>query len=217
MMMSVDGRIDCAMTELIEDSQVYYDALKSLNCPSQLVGRTTAQMHYALPEVFEAEDKTPVNRTLWHIASDADGFAMVVDSHGKLQYPNNKIEGLPILVITSRSCPMEYLDYLVKKGISWIVEGDTEVDLGLALEIAREQFGILRIALLGGGHLNGSMVAAGLVDEVSLMMSAAIDGRAGMASVYDGINRKASPFLLDLKDVKKVGRGTIWARYQVQH
>lgn len=30
MMTSVDGRIDCAMTEKIETSSVYYDALDSL-------------------------------------------------------------------------------------------------------------------------------------------------------------------------------------------
>ena len=216
MMMSVDGRIDCAMTELIEDSQVYYDALETLNCPSQMVGRTTAQMHYALPEPFEAEEDTPVGRANWYAAGDAHDFSIVVDTHGKLRYPTNRIDGRPILVMTSRSCPMAYLDYLVKEGISWIAEGEDTVDLTRALDVIREQFGVRRIALLGGGHLNGSMIEAGLVDEVSIMMSAAIDGRAGMAAVYDSICQNAKPFLLNLKDVTQVGRGTIWARYTVQ-
>ena len=216
MMMSVDGRIDCAMTELIEDSQVYYDAMETLNCPTQMVGRTTAEMHYALPEPFVAEDDTPVGRANWYAAGDDHDFSIVVDSHGKLQYPSNRIDGRPILVMTSRSCPMAYLDYLIKKGISWIAEGENTVDLTRALSILREQFGVQRVVLAGGGHLNGAMVEAGLVDEVSIMMSAAIDGRAGMAAVYDGIRANAKPFLLDLKDVQKVGRGTIWARYTVQ-
>ena len=95
MMMSVDGRIDCAMTELIEDSQVYYDALETLNCPSQMIGRTTAQMHYALPEPFEAEEDTPVGRATWYAAGDAHDFSIVADTYGKLRYPTNRIDGRP--------------------------------------------------------------------------------------------------------------------------
>ena len=37
MMESVDGRIDCAMTEQIEPSNVYYDALDQLACPATLL------------------------------------------------------------------------------------------------------------------------------------------------------------------------------------
>lgn len=46
MMMSVDGRIDCDMTEKIDDSSAYYDALDALGCPSQLMGRVTMWLRY---------------------------------------------------------------------------------------------------------------------------------------------------------------------------
>ena len=39
MMASVDGRIDCAMTEQIESGDEYYEALAELGCPSLLMGR----------------------------------------------------------------------------------------------------------------------------------------------------------------------------------
>lgn len=42
----VDGRIDCAMTEEIDSSDVYYEALNEHNCDSTLEGRVTMQMHY---------------------------------------------------------------------------------------------------------------------------------------------------------------------------
>lgn len=48
MMASVDGRIDCDMTEKIGGDE-YYDALAGLDCDSTLSGRVTMQMHYALP------------------------------------------------------------------------------------------------------------------------------------------------------------------------
>ena len=47
MMASLDGRIDCAMTEQIDDTNNYYDALNSLECNATLEGRVTLSMHDA--------------------------------------------------------------------------------------------------------------------------------------------------------------------------
>ena len=47
MMMSVDGRIDCAMTEQIEGSKEYYEILNKYNFDACMFGKTTARMHYA--------------------------------------------------------------------------------------------------------------------------------------------------------------------------
>lgn len=55
MMASLDGRIDCEMTEQIDDTNHYYEALESLNCPSTLEGRTTMAMHYAKEGFFRGE------------------------------------------------------------------------------------------------------------------------------------------------------------------
>ena len=63
MMESVDGRIDCGMTEQIDPTNAYYEALDRLDCPSQIMGRVTMQMHYADPEPFIATDKTPIVAT----------------------------------------------------------------------------------------------------------------------------------------------------------
>ena len=52
MMASLDGRIDCEMTEQIDDTNHYYEALARLGCPSTLEGKTTLAMHYAQDGVF---------------------------------------------------------------------------------------------------------------------------------------------------------------------
>ena len=44
MMTSVDGRIDCAMTERLPGVQEYYDTLDELGAPSRVSGRVTAQL-----------------------------------------------------------------------------------------------------------------------------------------------------------------------------
>ena len=43
MMTSVDGRIDCAMTEHLPGVQEYYDTLDALNAPTRVSGRVTAE------------------------------------------------------------------------------------------------------------------------------------------------------------------------------
>lgn len=49
MMTSVDGRIDCAMTERLPGVQEYYDTLDELGAPSRVSGRVTAQLEMSLP------------------------------------------------------------------------------------------------------------------------------------------------------------------------
>ncbi len=85
MMMSVDGRIDCDMTEQIDPTDAYYEALERLCCPTQLMGRVTMQMHYAEPEAFVAGDKTPVGHEAVNMAVRADGYTAALDTHGRLR------------------------------------------------------------------------------------------------------------------------------------
>lgn len=72
-----------------------------------------------------------------------------------------------------------------------------------------------RIALTGGGHINGAFLADGLIDEVSLMIGPGIDGRKGMAAVFDGIDEPNRPAtLLKLESVERIGEATVWLRYK---
>ena len=216
-MESVDGRIDCAMTEQIDESDSYYDALDKLDCPSQIMGRVTMQMHYAEPAPFVASDKTPINHQSFHIAVKSGGYTICADTHGKLQWTQAEQDGRPLLVITSEKCPIEYLDYLTDRKISWIAVGEDQIDLVKAMDILCKEFDVKRLAITGGGHLNGSFLESGLIDEVSVMIGPGIDGRKGMTSVYDGIDDKDKcATLLNLESVERVNKGTVWLRYTIK-
>lgn len=213
MMESVDGRIDCAMTEQIEPSNAYYDALDQLDCPTTLEGRVTMQIHFAEPQPFVAKDKSSIGKQCFHKASQEQGYAVAIDTLGKLRWPSNIHDGKPLLVVTSEACAKEYLDTLSSQGISWIAVGSEHIDLAKAVDILNTEFGVERMAVVGGGHINGAFLAAGLLDEVSVMIGPGIDGRRGMASVFDGIddaNRPAT--LLKLNTVERMG-DTVWLRY----
>lgn len=215
MMASVDGRIDCDMTEQIDPSDSYYDALDKLACPTQLMGRVTMQMHYADSEPFMAEDKTPIGHEAFHMAVRAEGYTIAMDSMGKLKWSDTEYDGRPLLVITSESCPKAYLDCLSLRNISWIAAGSGQrADLVKAMDILSRDFGVGRLAVTGGGHINGAFLEAGLIDEVSVMIGAGIDGRSGMSAVFDGIDDPGRPAtILNLKSVDRVTENTVWLRY----
>ena len=146
-MESVDGRIDCDMTEQIDPSNAYYEALNSLDCPSQLMGRVTMQMHYADPEPFVAVDKTPIGHEDFHVSSSATGYTVALDTYGTLCWSQSEYDNHPLLVITSEACPKEYLDYLTAKHISWIAIGSERIDLRKAMDWLYNKFDVKRLAI----------------------------------------------------------------------
>ena len=214
MMSLLDGRIDCDVTEQIESGDEYYDALNQLDCSSTLMGRVTMQMHYALPELFVAEDESPISEENFHVAICTKGYIIAIDTMGKLRWSQNQFDGMPLLVITSENCSKEYLATLTKQHISWISTGKSSIDLKRAMEILYKEFKIERVSLTGGGHINGAFLKEGLIDELSMMWCPGIDGRKGMASVFDGLDADFPPTKLQLLSVEKMGE-TIWAKYKL--
>ena len=150
MMSSVDGRIDCDMTEKIGGDE-YYEVLKRLDCSSELSGRVTMQKHFAMPELFMLADAEPVGRESFYEAESSRGYSIAVDSKGRLRWPDNRYDEKPLLVFTSEQAPKEYFEALHRQNISWIAAGKEHVDLSRAVEILNEQFGVDRLAVVGGG------------------------------------------------------------------
>lgn len=216
MMTSVDGRIDCAMTEHLPGVQEYYETLDELNAPSRVSGRVTAQLEMALPGEFKPKspDKTSGGEA-FSKAAEAEVYEIVMDTRGTLLWEEDPASRRPLLIVTSEAVSREYLDYLDGNHISWISCGKDRIDLKRACEILSGQFGVRRMAVVGGGHINAGFLEAGLLDEVSVLIGAGIDGRGGMAAVFDGLleNRPVTP--LKLTNVKQFSSGAVWLRYSV--
>ena len=216
MMASLDGRIDCTMTEQIEEGNEYYEALERLAVPSCLNGRTTMAIHYAEPEPYLPADPTPIGRPACHVAARAAGYTLSVDTKGTLQFASARIDDKPLLCIVSQQAPAEYLRMLESRGISWIAAGEKRIDLVHAVELLYSAFGVERMAVVGGGHINSAFLEAGLLDEVSMMYAPGIDGRGGMTAAFDGRPAGRAPVRLELKSVERFAGGTVWMRYDVR-
>ena len=122
----------------------------------------------------------------------------------------------PHIIITSEQVKKDYLDYLDSKQISWIATGKIQIDLARAVEILAEQFNVERMAIVGGGHIDGSFLDADLTDEISLLIGPGVDGRQGMPAVFDGRPQNRKPMPLKLQSAQTFKDGAIWLRYLVK-
>lgn len=73
-----------------------------------------------------------------------------------------------------------------------------------------------RMAVVGGSAINTSFLDAGLLDEVSILIGAGIDGRGGMPAVFDGLPKTHPVIPLRLTDVQKFDSGAVWMKYRIQ-
>lgn len=212
MMMSVDGRIDCAMTSQLKGVDDYYKTLHELDVPTTVSGRVTAELEMA-EGIYKTKDKTPFGKEGFSKKVDAKGYEIVVDTYGKLLWSDASGMEKPYLIITSEQVAKEYLTYLDGKNISWIVCGNKKIDLVRASEILAKEFGVKRMAIVGGPAINTAFLNEGLLDEISILIGAGIDGRMEMPSVFDGRNMDYPLTHLSLLEVEKFNSGAVWLRY----
>ena len=215
MMTSLDGRIDCAMTSQLKGVDDYYKTLDMLNVPTTVSGRVTAELEMALPGTFTSDVKMPYGKTGFSKKNDATGYEIVIDSKGKLLWEDASEMDKPYLIITFEQVSKEYLDYLDGQHISWIAVGKDKPDLAAASEILAEKFGVSRMAVVGGPIINTAFLTSGLLDEISILMGAGIDGRGGMPAVFDGLDKNSKVISLTLDSVQKFQSGAVWLRYRV--
>lgn len=213
MMTSLDGRIDCAMTSQLPGIDDYYETLNELNVPTTLSGRVTAELEMAEPGTFEVTDDTSFGRVGFSKKADAPGYEIVVDTHGKLLWPNGGKTEKPYLIITCEQISKEYLHYLDGKNISWLACGNERVNLARASEILFDKFGVERMGIVGGAAINTAFLNDGLLDEISILVGAGIDARGEMPSVFDGREMSYPLTHLKLLDIKKFDSGAVWLRY----
>lgn len=215
MMMSLDGRIDCGMTVQLAGNDVYYSTLGRLNAPSRISGRITAQTELATGS-FRSSDHQPLGQEAFRVNSRAQAYNIVMDTRGTLQWADEANSAQPHLIITSEQVSPTYLEYLNQRHISWIATGAVQIDIARAMEILVTEFKVERVAIVGGGRINGGFVDAGLIDEISVVVGPGVDGRTGQPSLFEGRPATGRVLPLKLKEVQSYQNGTLWLRYQTK-
>ena len=125
--------------------------------------------------------------------------------------------GWHMLILAGRHTPVEYLAYLRREEIPYLIAGQGPVDLRLALEKLGTLLGVTNVLSTAGGRLNGALLRAGLVDEVNVeFLPALISGR-DTPSLFNAPSLRPGewPTRLELLSAQVQAGGRVWLRYRV--
>jgi riboflavin biosynthesis pyrimidine reductase len=154
-----------------------------------------------------------------HLARrDAGSFAIAFDRSGKLHFNKADVGGDHVVVVLGPGVPDAHLAELASDGVSYVVASDQQMEPRPLLELLGRELGIKRLLLEGGGNVNGSMLAAGVVDELSLLDAPSLDGALGVTGVFEvpaatGLKGRAR---LRLASCETLPHGVVHLRYTVE-
>jgi riboflavin-specific deaminase-like protein len=113
----------------------------------------------------------------------------------------------PIIVLTSERVPEKQLRQLREVADEVKICGETEVDFRVALSWLRDQWNVKRLLCEGGAVVHGSMINAGLINELHLTMCPKIFGGNTAPTIADakGAEKLADAAQFKLKSAKRIG------------
>ncbi|MDO5538419.1 MAG: dihydrofolate reductase family protein, partial [Desulfovibrionaceae bacterium] len=99
-----------------------------------------------------------------------------------------------------------------------ITAGRDRLDCALAAEKLHDLFGIRTLMVSGGGYINWSFLAAGLVDELSLVLAPVADGENSTVTLFEKPShlQETGPVSFALKAVERLAGDSLWLRYTVR-
>ena len=219
---SVDGNIDgsfFSQPETMPALREFSRIREEYACDAVISGATTAAEIYAsiiTDNLLEVQETYP--RSDWQ-AAKADKYAVIVDGEGKIHWQSGMVERrgtkMHVITVLQENVSDGYIAHLRQAGVSYVFAGNDSLDLPLAVRKLKEQFGIEKMLLSGGGIVDWAFLQAGLIDEISLVIPPVIDGGTGLASAFDdsafAVNH--SPAGLALKDAQRLDGNVLWLRY----
>lgn len=230
--MSLDGKIlgpylktDTAKASMIE----YYKLVLGKNHffknhKGWLSGRITTEdnfTHYREPELDVDAETVPEGDFI--AVKDADMHYFSIDPSGRLGWETNQITYFEttahVVQIITGKVNNAYKDFLRRKNISYIIAGEDSLDLEKAVLKIQEYFNVDEIMLGGGGGINWSFLQAGLVDEISIVMTPAADGSTDTQTLFDANEKynQPTPMTFKIKQTEILDDGSVWLRYLVNN
>lgn len=179
-----------------------------------MVGRVT------MAEISKAGPHPPaapfdVRRPHHFAKPEASSFAIALDRSGKLHFSSGDLYGDHVVVLLGSAVPDSHLAELAGDGVSYVVSEQADLDVGAMLELLGAELGITRILLEGGANVNGSLMAVGLVDELSLVLAPALEGKDGSDRIIAfGNEGLAGKIELSLIGCEALGHGALHLRYR---
>ncbi len=211
---TVDGRMDGFAGE--GDMGLYYELAARWNADAMLSGSHTMLAAYSqdAPEEEEGDLETKELHPL-HVP-----LLVIVDSRGLVRNWR-QIQREPYwrkaISLCSHSTPPSHLAYLQKWRVEYVVAGDDRVDFRAALEELNLRYGVRVVRVDSGGALNGALLRAGLVDEVSVLVTPCLTGGTTPRSIFVAPDLTSSEGVIPLRliHLEQLRGDVVWLRYEV--
>jgi 2,5-diamino-6-(ribosylamino)-4(3H)-pyrimidinone 5'-phosphate reductase len=211
-MVSVDGRVD----GFEADTGLFYELAGQWQADAMLAGSDTMLAAY---EGVTADEGVGLDAPE---EEPGGGRALLVvpDSRGRLRHwcrMKSEPWWRDVMALCSRTTPRAYLEYLRERDVDYVVAGEDHVDFRVALAELSARYGIETVQVDSGGTLNGVLLRAGLVDEVSVIVSPSLVGGTDARSIYRAPELTSPEGVIRLKlvHVDRVRGGSVWLRYEV--
>lgn len=196
---------------------------REYGCSATLEGSGSLVVDGAEPPPLPAYEDDPAELYTDYLPSEITDqpspphmWFTAVDGRGRVRWTEDHPDW-DVLVLVCRSTPADYLGYLRRERICYLVAGDDRVDLAGALAAMGSRLGIRCVLSTAGGGLNGALLRAGLIDELSLSVAPTLVGGLDTPSVLDGpslaIGDRPTP--LRLLSVHADAGGTVRLHYEV--
>ena len=208
---SADGRFD----RFAPDIGLFYSLTREWAEDATLAGSRT--MMTASPPDEELEEVAPPEPPS---PDDPRALLAVVDSRGQVRtWRTLRASGYwkDMVALVSELTPAAYLDYLRRIHVPWLTHGIDRVDLRGALEDLNDRYGVEVVRVDAGGTLNGALLRAGLVDEVSILMHPVLVGGESPRSMFAAPDLETDDGVIPLVflGVEEHGDGIVRLRYEV--
>lgn len=231
MHISLDGKINGPhlMTEASQLSQreyynimlgenAYYsqtkDWLNGTDSSHVLTGHNKPEIDESITEVEPGDFIADV---------DFGSRYFTIDNRGELAWQKNFMTYFEtkahIVVLIPESVSPAYRQFLRDQDISYLIAGKDAVDIELAIEKVMEYYPSELFMVNGGGGINWSYLDAGLVDEISIVLTPVIDSNLDSKQVFYNNPKYNSdlPKEIYLEHVEVLADGSVWLRYLTEN
>lgn len=212
---SLDGRIDW----FSPDVGLYYEMVSGFSEDATLVGSQTI-LNPPEKEDIPKEDESAFEKPKLD-PEDKRPLLVIPDSRGRIRIWHY-LKKLPYwrnwIALCSEKTPNDYLDYLKKRHIDYIVAGEDHVDLGSALVELAGRYHVKTIRVDSGGTLNGILLRQDLVKEISVLIDPVLVGGASPKSIFNSPDLTSNEGVIKLKLIhfEKLKNDNIWLRYEIE-
>jgi riboflavin biosynthesis pyrimidine reductase len=148
-------------------------------------------------------------------------WTSVVDSRGRFRNGYKAYKDNPesyMIHLTSFSAPPEYLAFLQKEEIPYLINGKDKVNLAESFDKLYNILNVRCIFTSSGGKLSGALIRENLLDEINILFQPYIYGGFETPALFNSPDIEPPEILparLKYIESQVFDSGAIWVRYKV--